>query len=54
MGTVLRVTFINVKGDARGKISELAKEICVSEEHNLIIEDLTALVITPKATPPEA
>lgn len=61
MGRVLRVTFIDVKSDAEGcppdrKITELAQEICGSKEHNLIIEELTAYVITPKPTPtmPEA
>jgi len=48
MGKVLRVTFIDVKPDAEEKITELAKEICVSEEHNLIVEELTAYVIPPK------
>lgn len=48
MGKVLRVTFINVKGDAEAKISKLASEICTTNEHNLIIEELTAYVINPK------
>jgi len=48
LGKVLRVTFINVKGDASAKIQALAQEVCVSEEHNLIIEELTAYVTPPK------
>lgn len=48
MGKVLRVTFINVKAGAEDKITELAKEICVAEEHNVVIEELTAYVIAPK------
>lgn len=48
MGKVLRVTFIDVKPDAEAKISKLAEEICVSKEHNLIVEELTAYVISPK------
>lgn len=48
LGKVLRVTFIDVKAGAEEKITELAKEICASEEHNLIIEELTAYVTTPK------
>lgn len=45
MGKVLRVTFINVKGNAETKILELAKEICCQQEHNVIIEELTAFVV---------
>lgn len=48
MGKVLRVTFINVQADAEGKITELAKEICLGDEHNVIIEQLAAYAITPK------
>lgn len=48
MGRVIRATFINVKGDAVEKIQALAQEVCCSEEHNLIIEELTAWVMPPK------
>lgn len=48
MGRVLRVTFINVKPDTEDKITELAREICVSKEHNVIVEELAAYVTMPK------
>jgi len=50
MGKVLRVTFINVKSDpnVQNLIYQLAQQICVSEEHNLIVEELTAYVTPPK------
>lgn len=49
MGKVLRVTFIDVTFDARRKIEKFAEEICCSNEHNLIIEELSAIVTPPKA-----
>ena len=49
MGKVVRVTFVNVKTDYFDEVLKLAEKICVSEEHNLIVEELTGYVIRPKS-----